>query len=202
MAFTLSKKVKSFVDSCDYDIKEGNLDVLMYRVNQFNRKYGNLAQDVMLGLFKKICVENNPMLKWIINNMDEKAMRYAFGEWIMEEIMEEGEDDDDDEFEEDEEFEHDELWRLPKEKQFFDILKKYGITEYWCSKEFDLSEDFPVGSVLLPTDEGAPAVEISDLYTKMVEYTQEYCSVGVFIRAGDSEIFNAATKNMERREVS
>ena len=54
----------------------------------------------------------------------------------------------------------------------------------------------------MPTDEGAPAVEISDLYTKMVEYTQEYCSVGVFIRAGDSEIFNAATKNMERREVS
>lgn len=90
-----------------------------------------------------------------------------------------------------------------KEKQFFDILKKYDITEYWCSKEFDPSEDFPVGSVLLPTDEGAPAVEISDLYTKMVEYTQEYCSVGVFIRGtGDSEIFNAATKNMERREVS
>ena len=90
-----------------------------------------------------------------------------------------------------------------KEKQFFDILKKYDITEYWCSKEFEPSEDFPVGSVLLPTDEGAPAVEISDLYTKMVEYTQEYCSVGVFIRgAGDSEIFNAATKNMERREVS
>ena len=92
---------------------------------------------------------------------------------------------------------------MSKEKQFFDILKKYDITEYWCSKEFDPSEDFPVGSVLLPTDEGAPAVEISDLYTKMVEYTQEYCSVGVFIRGtGDSEIFNAATKNMERREVS
>ena len=34
--------------------------------------------------------------------------------------------------EEDEELEHDELWGMPKEKQLFDILKKYGITEYWC----------------------------------------------------------------------
>ena len=52
----------------------------------------------------------------------------------------------------------------------------------------------------MPTDEGAPAVEISDLYTKMVEYTQEYCSVGVFIRG--LEILKFSTllqKNMERR---
>ena len=77
MAFTLSKKVKSFVDSCDYDIKEGNLDVLVYRVYQFNHKYKNLDQDVMLDLFKNL-VKNNPMLKWIVENMDETTLRSAF----------------------------------------------------------------------------------------------------------------------------
>ena len=50
-------------------------------------------------------------------------------------------------FEEDEELEHDELWGMPKEKQFFDILKKYGITDYLCSEEFDPSEEFSGGSV-------------------------------------------------------
>ena len=75
------KKVDSFVNSCDYDIKEGDLDMLVYRVYQFNQKYKNLDQDVILGLFKKAWVENNPILKWILENMDEKTMKSAFGEW-------------------------------------------------------------------------------------------------------------------------
>ena len=72
------KKVDSFVNSCDYDIKEGDLDMLVDRVNQFNQKYKNLDQDVILGLFKKAWVENNPILKWILENMDEKTMKSAF----------------------------------------------------------------------------------------------------------------------------
>ena len=104
-------------------------------------------------------------------------------------------------FEEDEELEHDELWGMPKEKQFFDILKKYGITEYWCSKEFDPSEDFPVGAVFLPTDDAAPELELYDLYTRMEEYTDECCPAVVSMGAKDSETFNIAAKNMERREV-
>ena len=164
------KKVDSFVNSCDYDIKEGDLDMLVYRVYQFNQKYKNLDQDVILGLFKKAWVENNPILKWILESMDEKTLKSAFGEW-------------------------------GKEKQFFDILKKYGITEYWCSKEFDPSEDFPVGSVFLLTDDAAPELELYDLYTRMEEYTDECCPAVVSMGAKDSETFNIAAKNMERREV-
>lgn len=99
-----NKKVDPFVNSCDYDIKEGNLDVLMYRVNQFKHKYKNLDQDVMLGLFKKIWVENNPILKWILENMDEKTMRSAFGDWILEGDEKNDDENDEDEFEEDDEF--------------------------------------------------------------------------------------------------
>ena len=99
-----NKKVDPFVNSCDYDIKEGNLDVLMYRVNQFKHKYKNLDQDVMLGLFKKIWVENNPILKWILENMDEKTMRSAFGDCILEGDEKNDDENDEDEFEEDDEF--------------------------------------------------------------------------------------------------
>ena len=104
--------------------------------------------------------------------------------------------------EEDEELEHDELWGMPKEKQFFDILKKYGITEYWCSKEFDPSEDFPVGAVFLPTDDAAPALEIYDLYTRIDVCPDEYCPVTVTNGSKDSETFNIATNDLERREVN
>ena len=165
------KKVDSFVNSCDYDIKEGDLDMLVYRVYQFNQKYKNLDQDVILGLFKKAWVENNPILKWILESMDEKTLKSAFGEW-------------------------------GKEKQFFDILKKYGITEYWCSKEFDPSEDITVGSVFLPTDDAAPALEIYDLYTRIDVCPDEYCPVTVTNGSKDSETFNIATNDLERREVN
>ena len=50
-------------------------------------------------------------------------------------------------------------------------MKNLRITEYWCSKEFDPSEDFPVGAVFLPTDDAAPELELYDLYTRMEEYT-------------------------------
>ena len=164
------KKVDSFVNSCDYDIKEGDLDMLVYRVYQFNQKYKNLDQDVMLDLFKNL-VKNNPMLKWIVENMDETTLRSAFGE-------------------------------LGKEKQFFDILKKYGITEYWCSKEFDPSEDFPGGSIHLPTDDPKPALELYDLYTIIDVCPDEYCLVMVTKGSKDSETFNIATNDLERREVN
>ena len=131
----------------------------------------NLDQDVILGLFKKAWVENNPILKWILESMDEKTLKSAFGEW-------------------------------GKEKQFFDILKKYGITEYWCSKEFDPSEDITVGSVFLPTDDAAPALEIYDLYTRIDVCPDEYCPVTVTNGSKDSETFNIATNDLERREVN
>ena len=82
------------------------------------------------------------------------------------------------------------------------LVRKYGITEYWCSKEFDPSEDFPVGSVFLLTDDAAPELELYDLYTRMEEYTDECCPAVVSMGAKDSETFNIATNDLERREVN
>ena len=87
-------------------------------------------------------------------------------------------------------------------KEFINILRSYGITEYWCSKGFDPSEDFPVGAVFLPTDDAAPALEIYDLYTRIDVCPDEYCPVTVTKGSKDSETFNIATNDLERREVN
>ena len=81
------------------------------------------------------------------------------------------------------------------------FLKSMELQSIGASKEFDPSEDFPVGAVFLSTDDAAPELELYDLYTRMEEYTDECCPAVVFMGAKDSETFNIAAKNMERREV-
>ena len=83
---------------------------------------------------------------------------------------------------------------MSKEKQFFDILKKYGITEYWCSKEFDPSDEYPKNELLLP------ALSIIDLYTDEND-PEGYCSLFVLKSSKDSNNFSKYSDGLERREV-
>lgn len=89
---------------------------------------------------------------------------------------------------------------MSKEKQFFDILKKYGITEYWCSKEFDPKEDFPRTELLLPTDNPEPAVNVIDLYTDEKD-PEGFCPLFVIKGSKGSNVFNKYSSELERREV-
>ena len=34
---------------------------------------------------------------------------------------------------------------MSKEERFYEILKKYGVKEFWCSHEMDLSLKYPLG---------------------------------------------------------
>ena len=54
----------------------------------------------------------------------------------------------------------------------------------------------------MPTDDAAPELELYDLYTRMEEYTDECCPAVVSMGAKDSETFNIATNDLERREVN
>ena len=74
---------------------------------------------------------------------------------------------------------------MSREKQFFDILKKYGITEYWCSREFDPSDEYPKDELLLPTNDPDPALSIIDLYTDEKD-PEGYCSLFVLKSSKDS----------------
>lgn len=89
---------------------------------------------------------------------------------------------------------------MSKEKQFFDILKKYGITEYWCSKEFDPSDEYPKNELLLPTNDPNPALSIIDLYTDEND-PEGYCSFFVLKSSKDSNNFSKYSDGLERREV-
>ena len=39
-----------------------------------------------------------------------------------------------------------------KEKQFYEILKKYGVKDYWCTKEFSPSDSQPCGVIVFRSD--------------------------------------------------
>ena len=88
---------------------------------------------------------------------------------------------------------------MSKEKQFFDILKKYGITEYWCSKEFDPQDEYPGYRVVLPTENPKPANDLYDLY--MPSDPDDRRQILVFQEDRGSEFFNVFTKGLEKRQV-
>lgn len=52
-----------------------------------------------------------------------------------------------------------------KEKQFYEILKKYNVKDYWCSSEFNPKDKNPCGTIVF--DENVMCgidSEISDLF--------------------------------------
>lgn len=51
-------------------------------------------------------------------------------------------------------------------KEFINILRSYGITEYWCSKGFDPGADEPCGELLLPTGHSGCAARVYDLFNE------------------------------------
>ncbi|MEI3139172.1 MAG: hypothetical protein V8T31_06305 [Lachnospiraceae bacterium] len=53
-----------------------------------------------------------------------------------------------------------------QEKEFINILRSYGITEYWCSKGFDPGADEPCGELLLPTGHSGCAARVYDLFNE------------------------------------
>lgn len=53
---------------------------------------------------------------------------------------------------------------LSKKNKFYNILRKYGITGYWCDREFDLSEGVTMGSICIDYNDLD-----SDLFTELDE---------------------------------
>ena len=80
------------------------------------------------------------------------------------------------------------------------LVRKYGITEYWCSKEFDPSDEYPGNELLLPTNDPNPALSIIDLYTDEND-PEGYCSLFVLKSSKDSNNFSKYSDGLERREV-
>lgn len=88
-----------------------------------------------------------------------------------------------------------------KKERFYEILKKYGVSEFWCNKDFDLSEEYPCGELYIDCKNTEMK---SDLYTLFNESTSEDDLTGIFVgdfSKIDSVILGIMLENSEKRYV-
>ena len=83
-----------------------------------------------------------------------------------------------------------------QEKEFINILRSYGITEYWCSKGFDPGADEPCGELLLPTDHSGCAARVYDLFNET-----DTMRVDVRTAVEGSEAFHKLAGELEHRRL-
>lgn len=81
-----------------------------------------------------------------------------------------------------------------QEKEFINILRSYGITEYWCSKGFDPGADEPCGELLLPTGHSGCAARVYDLFN-------ETDTMRVRTAVEGSEAFHKLAGELEHRRL-
>ena len=83
-----------------------------------------------------------------------------------------------------------------QEKEFINILRSYGITEYWCSKGFDPGADEPCGELLLPTGHSGSAARVYDLFNET-----DTMLVDVRTAVEGSEAFHKLAGKLEHRRL-
>ena len=82
-------------------------------------------------------------------------------------------------------------------KEFINILRSYGITEYWCSKGFDPGADKPCGKLLLPTGHSGCSARVYDLFN---ETDTMRVDVRTAVEEG-SEAFHKLAGELEHRRL-
>ena len=89
---------------------------------------------------------------------------------------------------------------MSKGKQFLDILKKYGVTEYWCDKDFDIDEEHPYNEIVIPSKEWGVIREIRSLYN---DYSDDDLShLTVWGVSSNDSLFGQYTQDKEKRVIS
>ena len=83
-----------------------------------------------------------------------------------------------------------------QEKEFINILRSYGITEYWCSKGFDPGADEPCGKLLLPTGHSGCVARVYDLFNET-----DTMRVDVRTAVEGSEAFHKLAGELEHRRL-
>lgn len=84
---------------------------------------------------------------------------------------------------------------MGKKEQFEKLLKDAGVTEYWCSSDFNPCMKYPNTKIVIPIINYKLAVSILDLYNDYEDNMN--CSVEVVEK--DNGFFNFITKDLERR---
>ena len=88
---------------------------------------------------------------------------------------------------------------MNKKEMFYALLRKYGVSEYWCDPYFDPARDHPAASLLLGTVNPVLSEKIDNLYN---DYSNEDTSTLAIYQANiGSRAFKAYSSGMERRVV-
>ena len=85
-----------------------------------------------------------------------------------------------------------------KEKQFYEILKKYGVKDYWCSSGFDPASSQPCGTVVFRSN--ISRCILPELFEMYNDIENDKIYVGVKFRSKMMDEF--ILKDKEYREVS
>lgn len=89
---------------------------------------------------------------------------------------------------------------MSKGKQFLDILKKYGVTEYWCDEDFDINEEHPFVNILIPSSDTNLIMEVTFLYN---DYDNEdTCLAHVSGMDKSNHLFKRMSSRLQRRIVN
>lgn len=88
---------------------------------------------------------------------------------------------------------------MSKGKQFLDILRKYGVSEYWCDKDFDIDEEHPYTELVIPAKGWDVIREIRALYN---DYSDDDLShLTVWGVAPSDRLFSQYTQDKEKRVI-
>lgn len=70
-------KVEAFINSCEYDMEQKDVEALDFRVRRFLMKNEELEQMVWERLFQKVWnPDDDPIFNWIIQGMDKKTLEH------------------------------------------------------------------------------------------------------------------------------
>lgn len=90
---------------------------------------------------------------------------------------------------------------MSKKDKFEKLLKDAGINEYWCSCGFNPNEDYPIVSIVIPTNNYKLATDILSMYNDYSNYEEDKMCCDVNLQQRGSEFFELVTKDLERRVI-
>lgn len=88
---------------------------------------------------------------------------------------------------------------MNKGTQFLNILKRYGITEYWCDSDFNINEEHPFVNILIPSSNTSLIMEVTFLYN---DYDNEdTCLANITGMDKSNHLFKKMSSYLQRRTV-
>lgn len=92
-----------------------------------------------------------------------------------------------------------------KGTEFTQILKDAGVKEYWATPEFNLEDETPKGTIVLPKVSDNVSLEIDEVLNEIIGNEEDFsCNVWILSDGNNKEKFNLYKErrpNLNKRSV-